>query len=124
MTEYQVEDSFGSNICRCTGYRPILEAFKSFAKDCTKPKRAQLSDIEDLPICKKNGKKCDKTCKTPEDWCFISTEDVVNKDVIRIVLRDKRIWYRVYEIKQIFDVLNKEGYDSYMLIVGNTSKGE
>jgi xanthine dehydrogenase/oxidase len=32
-TEQQMEDLFGGNLCRCTGYRPILHAMRSFACD-------------------------------------------------------------------------------------------
>ena len=39
-------------LSRCTGYRPILDAFKSFASDKCLP------DIEELKICKKDGKQC------------------------------------------------------------------
>src|SRR5207253_5347236 len=42
-TQQQIEDIFGGNLCRCTGYRPILHGMKTFAcdykaeEDCTQP---------------------------------------------------------------------------------------
>jgi len=35
-TQQQIEDLFDGHICRCTGYRPILEGMKSFAVDFKK----------------------------------------------------------------------------------------
>lgn len=50
---WEIEKSLFSNICRCTGYRAIIEAFKKFASDA--PHQIQLPDIEDLRICNKTG---------------------------------------------------------------------
>ncbi|KAB7507046.1 Indole-3-acetaldehyde oxidase [Armadillidium nasatum] len=48
LTSEQIEKSFDGNICRCTGYRPILEAFKSFASDAPEELTSKLKDIEDV----------------------------------------------------------------------------
>ncbi|XP_015749134.1 PREDICTED: xanthine dehydrogenase-like, partial [Acropora digitifera] len=41
-TQKEMESAFEGNLCRCTGYRPILEGFKTFTKvtlpDSGKPK--------------------------------------------------------------------------------------
>ncbi|GBP49386.1 Xanthine dehydrogenase [Eumeta japonica] len=119
LTEQEIEDSFGSNVCRCTGYRPILDAFKSFGKK----HKSEPRDIEDLHLCDKSGRRCSTPCaKSKEDgWCFI--KEVEEPRVLQINLKDGRKWFRVNRVRDIFDVLNGEGYDSYMLVSGNTGKG-
>lgn len=32
-SNHQLEEAFQGNLCRCTGYRPILEGFKTFTED-------------------------------------------------------------------------------------------
>lgn len=117
----EIEKSFGSNICRCTGYRPILEAFKKFASDAPKPH--DLLDIEDLNICKKSGETCRKSRCSESDWCVVETNDVTVPQRLEIGLKDGKFWTRVLYVADIFDILGRKGNKSYMLVAGNTAKG-
>lgn len=123
MTQYEIENSFASNTCRCTGFRPILDAFKSFAKDAPKP-NPHLRDIEDLDTCKEGcTKRCKKGEHCEEDWCFINDNDFTTT-IKKIHLKDGHVWYRVNNVVDIFDILDSEGYESYMLVNGNTGRGK
>ena len=42
----EIEHILDGNICRCTGYRPIHDAFKSFASDASESLLKTVSDIE------------------------------------------------------------------------------
>ncbi|GJU77033.1 xanthine dehydrogenase 1-like protein [Tanacetum coccineum] len=61
-SEEQIEESLAGNLCRCTGYRPILDAFRVFAKSndllytsgsvpSSEPKDGEF-------ICPSTGKPC------------------------------------------------------------------
>ncbi|XP_046968170.1 aldehyde oxidase 1-like [Vanessa cardui] len=120
MTMLEIEQSFGSNICRCTGYRPILDAFKKFASDAPEPHA--LPDIEDLKLCDKTGEVCLKRNCEDSDWCFVSGTDT-QIGIKSIRLCDDRYWFRVDTLTDIFIIWHANGVQSYMLVAGNTGKG-
>ncbi|XP_064073213.1 xanthine dehydrogenase-like [Vanessa tameamea] len=119
-TMLEIENSFGSNICRCTGYRPILQAFKKFASDAHNS--YEISDIEDLKICDKSGDVCSRSNCSELDWCMVSKNDILN-EILHIELSDKRHWYRVHTLSDVFGIWHEKGTESYMLVAGNTGKG-
>ncbi|CAD0197572.1 unnamed protein product [Chrysodeixis includens] len=102
---------------RCTGYRTILDAFKTFATDA--PKTAQIPDIEDLKLCK--TKSCNKSCDE-DGWCVVTMNGLsIDDDVLKINLKDGKSWYRVNRVVDIFKVIN-ETNAPYKLVCGNTAK--
>ncbi|XP_043071080.1 indole-3-acetaldehyde oxidase [Drosophila grimshawi] len=113
VTMAEVENAFGGNICRCTGYRPILDAMKSFAADSNIEVPAEcVADIEDLSRkqCPKTGELCAGTCK--------------QKHGVQLYADGSR-WSWPQTLPELFEALQVAGKEQlpYMLVAGNTAHG-
>ncbi|XP_045452018.1 indole-3-acetaldehyde oxidase-like [Melitaea cinxia] len=113
LSSEEVENSFASNICRCTGYRAIADAFKSFATNADKRILAKLQDIEDLGVFK----PCKKNCTPESDWCVI--ENCNNKAVT--ISGNSHNWFKVYNLQDVFKAIGQS--EDYKLLAGNTGQG-
>ncbi|TDG48782.1 hypothetical protein AWZ03_004685 [Drosophila navojoa] len=104
----EVENAFGGNICRCTGYRPILDAMKSFAVDSCIQLPAECMDIEDL-----SPRNCPKTSERCAGSCARST----------LAHDDGRQWHWPQSLSELFEALDRVGEEQFMLVGGNTAHG-
>lgn len=122
VTKAQVENSFGGNICRCTGYRSILDAFKSLTID------APIDDIEDSGSVSCCGRK--KRPNTHYRHVSVSRMNSVpisedTGDVLRLASSNGKVWYRVENLHQLFSLLETTVQnDSYILVAGDTAHGK
>jgi len=106
VTLSNVENLLDGNICRCTGYRPILDAFKSFAADAPDELKNKVADIEDLAD---NG-----TCK---GTCVLSPP--VNRP-----LTLSQNWSQPTTLAQLKTTLTSLPREAkYKLVAGNTGTG-
>ena len=110
-TQLEIEKIIDGNICRCTGYRPILDTLKHFATDSEDGAKARaspfLEDIEDLRLCRRTGEKCAGSCasQTP---CQTRTGR----------------WLQPTSLSELLQLLAGLGEDTkYRLVAGNTGTG-
>lgn len=109
LTMQEVEKSLGGHLCRCTGYRPILDAFKSLSVDAPEELKSFCGDIEDMPKCKSTGELCAGKC----------APNVVRKCFSASATE----WRKAADLQDIFDILAGLCERKYMLVGGNTAHG-
>ncbi|KAL8915107.1 MAG: hypothetical protein Q9171_000410 [Xanthocarpia ochracea] len=136
-SELEVEEAFDGNLCRCTGYRPILDAAQTFSmrKSCGKSttnggagccKEARPS--QESGDCYLSGANDDRPSKrfTPPgfveydpDTQLIFPPALMKHDYKPLAFGNKRKrWFRPVTMKQLLEI--KSVYPSAKIIGGST----
>ncbi|KAK7111653.1 xanthine dehydrogenase-like [Littorina saxatilis] len=137
-TEKDIEGNFDSNLCRCTGYRAILDAMKSFGVDSSDPEKC-LIDIEDLnkKLCPGTGRVCtgasDHNGQAAANGAAANgaaadgtAGDVIHEAPIIRPLRlqlDGVVWVRPLSLQELGDALREHSNARVRMLFGNTSTG-
>ncbi|CAH1231902.1 XDH [Branchiostoma lanceolatum] len=114
-SQQDVENHFDGHICRCTGYRPILDAMKSFAADAD-PEKGGCIDIEDLDKhpCPRTGEAC--------NGASANGVNGTNTSYLRCN-QNGVTWYRPTTMAELYGLLEQHSQDRYKLVCGNTAAG-
>ena len=128
-----IEDLIDGNICRCTGYRPILDAFKSFADDKSKELQDKLSGLSSdaQKTCPITQKKCvgHNLCKkgAKRQGSVLATATKFGehkKDPIPSQNTAEGSWVFPHNLDELMEILkNLSDDNTYRMVAGNTGTG-
>ncbi|XP_014226482.1 xanthine dehydrogenase [Trichogramma pretiosum] len=138
-TMHDMEVAFQGNLCRCTGYRPIIEGFKTFTEEWEQSQRLSAANGTEKRVCAMGDACCKKVFTSEPTEVFDSKEFTPydpsqeptfppklqltsQYDEEYLIIKGKEIsWYRPTCLKEI--LVLKQQYPNAKIVVGNTEVG-
>ncbi|EAW70209.1 aldehyde oxidase 1 [Homo sapiens] len=134
----QLTDALGGNLCRCTGYRPIIDACKTFCKTsgCCQSKENGVccldQGINGLPEFEEGSKTSPKLFAEEEFLPLDPTQELIFPPELMIMAEkqsqrtrvfgsERMMWFSPVTLKELLEFKFK--YPQAPVIMGNTSVG-
>ncbi|MGR9013421.1 MAG: molybdopterin cofactor-binding domain-containing protein [Gammaproteobacteria bacterium] len=114
-TKKEIEDCFDGNICRCTGYRPILTGMKTFASDWT-----EEDEMERMKCLADDG--C--SAQLPAADVAIPFPPSAKGPAQPVSsAAERQVWLTPTTLHDLAQILHKSDCKTLRLVSGNTSFG-
>lgn len=124
-----IETAFQGNLCRCTGYRPIFDGYKTFSKEFSGSEACLMGDkcCRNAAGTKVEYKLFDQQQFSPYDPTQevifppeLKTSDILDRNFL-IFKGVKMTWYRPVTLEQVITI--KSRYPDAKIVAGYTEIG-